>query len=61
MLYCLSEGSQADPLLFVPQTVAQFLLYIDNVDFFYIRDVTYVFARCPVWVWNLVADIEGGT
>ena len=18
-------------------------------------------ARCPVWVWNLVADIEGGT
>ena len=18
-------------------------------------------ARCPVWVWNLVAEIEGGT
>ena len=21
----------------------------------------YNFAPCPVWVWNLVADIEGGT
>jgi hypothetical protein len=21
----------------------------------------YNFARCPLWVWNLVADIEGGT
>ena len=21
----------------------------------------YNFARGPVWVWNLVADIEGGT
>ena len=22
---------------------------------------TMIFTRCPVWVWNLVADIEGGT
>ena len=41
--------------------------YVDNeepVDVQKFKDQDtqiYNSARCPVWVWNLVADIDGGT
>ena len=38
-----------------------FLFHFDIQNSKYQDIENYNFARCPVWVWNLVADIEGGT